>query len=115
MPCPTCSKEKKLKKNMKFPKEYDVKIDLSKGINWEVMKTWITPRVTELLGTDDEVLVNYVCEQFENKKVSTPHPTPAAFSNILCQSHLHALTLVAACTTTLADKICPSDFYAVTC
>ena len=76
MPYPTCSKEKKLLKSMTFPKEYDTKIDLSK-VNWEVMKTWIAGRVTELLGTEDEVLVNYVCGQFENKKVSTPHPTPS--------------------------------------
>ena len=54
---------------MKFPKEYDAKVDLKK-VNWEVMKTWIASRVTELLGVEDEVLVGYVYEQLEHKTVS---------------------------------------------
>ena len=65
-----CSKEKKLLKSMKFPKEYEIKVDLKK-VNWEVMKTWIAQRVTELLGVEDEVLVGYVYEQLENKDVSS--------------------------------------------
>lgn len=64
-----CSKEKKLLKSMKFPKEYETKVDLKK-VNWEVMKTWIATRVTELLGVEDEVLVGYVYEQLEDKEVS---------------------------------------------
>lgn len=66
-----CSKEKKLLKSMKFPKEYETKIDLKK-VNWEVMKTWIASRITDLLGVEDEVLVGYVYEQLEHKTVSFP-------------------------------------------
>lgn len=58
---------------MKFPKEYEVKVDLKK-VNWEVMKTWIATRVTELLGAEDEVLIGYVYEQLEHKDVRSIHP-----------------------------------------
>lgn len=46
-----------------------MKIELKK-VNWEVMKTWIAQRVTELLTVEDEVLVGYVIEQLEGKDVS---------------------------------------------
>lgn len=53
---------------MKFPKEYDTKLDL-RPVNWEVMKEWIAKRVTELLGVEDEVLIAYIFEQIEGKPV----------------------------------------------
>ena len=56
-------------KTMKFPKEYELKVDFQK-VNWEVMKSWIATRVTELLGVEDEVLVGYIYEQLEGQKVS---------------------------------------------
>ena len=72
-----CSKEKKLLKSMKFPKEYDQKVDLKK-VKWEVMKTWIATRVTELLGAEDEVLVGYIYEQLEGKQV-LPSPSVCSY------------------------------------
>ena len=64
-----CSKERKLLKSMKFPKEYSLKIDVSK-INWEIMKEWTAQRVTQLLGMEDEVLIGYIHEQIgADKKV----------------------------------------------
>ena len=63
------NKEKKLLKSLKFPAEFSTKVDLRK-VNWEVMKPWIARRVTELLGgLEDEVLIAYVYEQMEGKKV----------------------------------------------
>ncbi len=53
---------------MKFPKEYELKVDLTR-VNWEVMKVWIAQRVTELLGIEDDVLIGYVYEQLEGHKV----------------------------------------------
>ncbi len=64
------SKEKRLLKTMKFPKEYELKVDLTR-VNWEVMKVWIAQRVTELLGVEDDVLIGYVYEQLEGHKAST--------------------------------------------
>lgn len=56
---------------MKFPPEFSTKVDLTK-VNWDTMKPWIAKRITELLGgLEDEVLIAYVIEQLEGKKVST--------------------------------------------
>ena len=67
-----CSKDAKLLKTLKFPKEYDLKVDLKK-VNWEVMKGWVAKRITELLGLEDEVVIGYVLEQLENKEVKFEH------------------------------------------
>ena len=67
-----CSKDAKLLRTLKFPKEYDLKVDLKK-VNWEVMKGWVAKRITELLGLEDEVVIGYVLEQLENREVSSEH------------------------------------------
>jgi serine/arginine repetitive matrix protein 1 len=64
-----CSKERKLLRTLKFPKEFELKVEFKK-VNWEVMKTWIAKRVTELLGLEDEVVIGYIYEQFEAGEVS---------------------------------------------
>ena len=69
-----CSKEKKLLKTMKFPAEYQLKVDLP-VIKWEAVKPWIAERTTELLGMEDEVLIAYIFEQLEGKQVA-PLPIP---------------------------------------
>ena len=57
-------------KTMKFPKEYSLKVDVTK-VNWEIMKEWSAQRVTQLLGMEDEVLIGYIHEQLgTDKKVS---------------------------------------------
>ena len=66
--CVSRSKDAKLLKTLKFPKEYDLKVDLKK-VNWEVMKGWVAKRITELLGLEDEVVIGYVLEQLDNKEV----------------------------------------------
>lgn len=65
------NKEKKLLRTLKFPKEYDLKVDLTR-VNWEVMKVWIAQRVTELLGIEDDVLIAYIYEQLEGHKTVDP-------------------------------------------
>lgn len=60
-------KEKKLMKTMKFPKEYSLKVDVTK-VNWEIMKEWSAQRVTQLLGMEDEVLIGYIHEQLGTDK-----------------------------------------------
>ncbi len=68
----SCSKDAKLLKTLKFPKEYDLKVDLKK-VNWEVIKGWVARRITELLGLEDEVVIGYVLEQLEDKQVRCTH------------------------------------------
>ncbi|KAF2750640.1 PWI domain-containing protein [Sporormia fimetaria CBS 119925] len=40
----------------KFPPEFDQKVDLTK-VNTDVMKVWIAARITEILGDEDDVVV----------------------------------------------------------
>lgn len=54
-------------KTMKFPKEYSLKVDVTK-VNWEIMKEWSAQRVTQLLGMEDEVLIGYIHEQLGTDK-----------------------------------------------
>eukprot|EP00808_Paulinella_micropora_P006832 g75369.t1 len=61
-------KNKKLKSQLKFPPEYAVQVDIKK-VQLDVLKPWITQRVTELLGIEDEVVVSMVFNLLEVDKV----------------------------------------------
>ncbi|KAG0317513.1 hypothetical protein BG000_004533, partial [Podila horticola] len=51
-------KHKKLMRSMKFPKEYSQKVDMKK-VSVEVIRGWMVRRIRELLGIDDEVVIEY--------------------------------------------------------
>ena len=38
-------------------------------VNLDVIKPWVTNRVTELLGIEDEVLIEYIFNMLESEKV----------------------------------------------
>jgi len=61
-------KGKKLKAQMKFPDEFDTSVDMSK-VRIEVVKPWITKRVTELLGFEDEVVINLIFNMLEKNPI----------------------------------------------
>ncbi|KAI8364556.1 PWI domain-containing protein, partial [Blakeslea trispora] len=70
------NKEKKLLKSMSFPPEFDQKVRLHshsfycvdmKKVNLDVIKPWISNRITELLGLEDEVVIDYTCSLLEEK------------------------------------------------
>ncbi|CAG8480135.1 4801_t:CDS:2 [Funneliformis caledonium] len=52
-------KQKKLLKSMNFPSEFNLKVDLKK-VNLNVIRPWVAQKIVELLGGEDEVVVNYV-------------------------------------------------------
>ncbi|KAH9806971.1 PWI domain-containing protein [Melampsora americana] len=52
-------KEKSLLKSINFPKELDKKVDMRK-VEMTVMRPWIAQKVMDLLGFEDEVVVEYV-------------------------------------------------------
>ncbi|CAG8642269.1 15837_t:CDS:2 [Acaulospora morrowiae] len=52
-------KQKKLLKSMNFPIEFNRKVDVKK-VNMSVIKPWIAQKIVDLLGGEDEVVVNYV-------------------------------------------------------
>ncbi|CAM9471904.1 unnamed protein product [Discosporangium mesarthrocarpum] len=58
--------DKKLMKKMKFSKILDQKVNMKK-VNADVMKRWITQRITSLLGFEDDIVVgtcvNYLAEE----------------------------------------------------
>ncbi|KAI9272428.1 hypothetical protein EDC94DRAFT_555087 [Helicostylum pulchrum] len=60
------NKEKKLLKSMSFPPEFDQKVDMKK-VNLDVIKPWISNRITEILGLEDEVVIDYTCSLLEEK------------------------------------------------
>eukprot|EP01083_Nonionella_stella_P071855 193283_1 len=52
--------QKKLLKKLKFPKEYSLKVDVSK-VNMDVVTQWIQKRTAEILGgLEDDVLVGMI-------------------------------------------------------
>jgi serine/arginine repetitive matrix protein 1 len=59
-------KELKLLRTMKFPPEFDQKVDMRK-VNLQVMKPWIAKKVVELVGFEDEVVVEYAMGLLEDK------------------------------------------------
>uniref|UniRef100_A0A8W8JKZ5 PWI domain-containing protein n=1 Tax=Magallana gigas TaxID=29159 RepID=A0A8W8JKZ5_MAGGI len=60
-------KKKKLMKSMKFNDGLEKKVDMSK-VNVDTVKPWIAQRVTELLGIEDDVLVEFVYNQLEPRQ-----------------------------------------------
>lgn len=45
------------------------KVDMTK-VNLEVIKPWITQRVTEILGFEDDVVIEFIFNQLEEKVIS---------------------------------------------
>ncbi|TNN83134.1 Serine/arginine repetitive matrix protein 1 [Liparis tanakae] len=60
------NKQKKLLKQLKFAECLDKKVDMTK-VNLEVIKPWITQRVTEVLGFEDDVVIEFIFNQLEDK------------------------------------------------
>ena len=59
-------KEKKLLKTMKFEDILTKKVDMSK-VKVDVLKPWITKRVYEMLKMEDDVVVEFIFNQLEEK------------------------------------------------
>jgi hypothetical protein len=57
-------KNKNLMESMKFPAEFATKVDMTK-VNMDVMRQWITQRIVELTGLDDDVVPEYVFGMLE--------------------------------------------------
>ncbi|KAI9247182.1 PWI domain-containing protein, partial [Phascolomyces articulosus] len=60
------NKDKKLLKSLNFPPEFNEKIDMKK-IKLDVIKPWMTARITELLGFEDEVVIDFAFGLLEEK------------------------------------------------
>lgn len=78
-------KQKKLLKTLKFADHLTEKVDMKK-VNLDVLKPWITERVTQILGTEDDVVIEFVFSQLEEKK-SVKLENPPKIQCILWAAH----------------------------
>ncbi|KAG0365555.1 hypothetical protein BGX24_004096, partial [Mortierella sp. AD032] len=63
-------KTKKLLRSMNFPPEFNQKVDMKK-VNMKIIRDWMAERVIQLLGIEDEVVVEYAIGMLEE-----PSPDP---------------------------------------
>ncbi|KAL6524260.1 hypothetical protein OROGR_016694 [Orobanche gracilis] len=63
------NKQAKLLKSQKFAPELENLVDMTK-VMMDVMRPWIAKRVTELIGFEDEVLINFIYTLLEEKEVN---------------------------------------------
>ena len=59
-------KEKKLLKQMKFEEVLHTKVEMRR-VKLDVLKPWITRRVCDFLGIEDDVVVEFIFNQLEDK------------------------------------------------
>ncbi|KAH8884574.1 PWI domain-containing protein [Thozetella sp. PMI_491] len=57
----------KLLKSTKFPSEFSQKVDMTK-VNLPVLKKWIAGKVTEILGSEDDVVIELIFNLIEGAR-----------------------------------------------
>ncbi|KAG1747343.1 PWI domain-containing protein [Suillus lakei] len=70
---PFSDQELKLLKSMEFPPEFDKKVDL-KRVNLNATRPWIAKKVTELVGFEDEVIIEYAMGLLDDPNHTIPDP-----------------------------------------
>ncbi|KAF6764273.1 PWI domain-containing protein [Ephemerocybe angulata] len=66
-------KELKLMKSMKFPVEFEKKVDTRK-VNMSVIRPWVASKIVELTGFEDEVVIEYAMGLLEDEQNPNPDP-----------------------------------------
>ena len=64
------NKQSKLKSQLRFDKCLERKVDMNK-VNVDFLKPWITKRCSEILGFDDDVVIDFVFNMLDSDKVSS--------------------------------------------
>uniref|UniRef100_A0A182QNJ4 Serine/arginine repetitive matrix protein 1 n=1 Tax=Anopheles farauti TaxID=69004 RepID=A0A182QNJ4_9DIPT len=64
-------KEKKLLKQMKFSDNLNKRVDMSK-VKLDVLRPWISQKITDMLNIEDDVIVEFVYNQLEEEKFPCP-------------------------------------------
>ena len=67
-------------KEWSWPKIFDQKVDVSK-VNLTKINAWIEQRITELLGDDDDIVINFAISQLEES-------TKNATNKFLCPKNM---------------------------
>ncbi|KAI1934664.1 hypothetical protein LOZ58_004565 [Ophidiomyces ophidiicola] len=63
----TTTVDAKLLKQTKFPPEFNTKVDMNK-VNVEVMKKWIAGKISEILGNEDDVVIELCFNLLEGSR-----------------------------------------------
>ncbi|XP_013780163.1 serine/arginine repetitive matrix protein 1-like isoform X5 [Limulus polyphemus] len=61
------NKQNKLLKQLKFHEILEKKVDMRK-VNLDIIKPWITKKITSLLGIEDDVIIDFIFNQLEGEK-----------------------------------------------
>lgn len=69
------NKNKKLLKKMKFPSSFSTKVNMDK-VSLPVIKKWIAERILELLGFEDDILVQFIFNMLETAMNDKQSPDP---------------------------------------
>lgn len=74
--------DQKRLKATKFPPEFDRKVDIEK-VNIDLMKKWIAQKITDILGDEDDIVVETCYNLVEQNQFvcTTMHPTNLAPAN----------------------------------
>ncbi|XP_072036561.1 serine/arginine repetitive matrix protein 1-like [Amphiura filiformis] len=65
------NKQKKLLKTLKFAPVLEKKVCMSR-VNLDTLRPWITTKVTEMLGVEDDVLIEFICNQLDEEENPDP-------------------------------------------
>lgn len=76
------NKESALLKSIKFPTHFDHKVDMKK-VELDVIKPWIASRVTELLGFEDDVVLEYASGMLEEDRFPDPRKVQIQLTGFL--------------------------------
>jgi serine/arginine repetitive matrix protein 1 len=57
----------RLMKSTKFPAEFSQKVDMQK-VNLQVMKKWIASKISDILGNEDDVVIELVFNLIEGPR-----------------------------------------------
>lgn len=63
--------DRKLLEKLKFPKHFSKKCDMRK-VHLDVLRPWITRKVTQYVGVEDDILISMVTAELE--KEHSPDP-----------------------------------------
>ncbi|EIN08507.1 PWI domain-containing protein, partial [Punctularia strigosozonata HHB-11173 SS5] len=77
--------ELKLLKTLKFPPEFDKKVDMRK-VNLQVIRPWVTKKVVEFVGFEDEVVVEYAMGLMEDENFPDPKKMQINLTGFLTSS-----------------------------
>jgi serine/arginine repetitive matrix protein 1 len=64
-------KEKKLLKELKFGEVLSKKVDMTK-VKLDIIRPWISTKMTQMMKLEDDVVEEYVINQLEEKKNPDP-------------------------------------------